>query len=93
MEQIIPSSLLMLLFWASVGVVALVIVVWILRWLLGVNEILNRLKDIRDELEAIREQQVTARSSFADKPEVSEPELSHLDLPIPADWHLGRHGE
>jgi hypothetical protein len=90
MEQI---SLLMLLFWTSVGAVALVIVVWILRWLLGVNEIVKRLKEIHDELEAIREQQVTARSSFAAKPELSEPELSHLDMPIPADWHLGRHDE
>ena len=94
MEQIIPSSLsslLILLFWASAGVIALVIVVWILRWLLGVNEILNRLKDIRDELQNIREQQVTGRSSSAAKPDVSEPELSHLDIPIPKDWHLGRH--
>ena len=96
MGQIIPSSissLLMLLFWASVGVIALVIVVWILRWLLGVKEILNKLKDIRDELEAIREQHVTARSSFAVKPDVSEPELSRLDMPIPDDWRLGRPGD
>lgn len=96
MGQIIPSSLsslLMLLFWASVGAVALVIVVWILRWLLGVNEILNRLKDIRDELQNIREQQVTARSSSVARSDVSEPELSHLDMPIPDDWHLGRRDE
>jgi len=91
MGQMIPSSLLFLLFWASAGVIALVIVVWILRWLLGVNEILNRLQAIRDELQAIREQQGTARSSFAAKPDVPETELSHLDIPIPADWHLGRH--
>jgi len=94
MEQIIPSSLsslLILLFWASAGVIALVIVVWILRWLLGVNEILNRLKAIRDELQVIREQQVSARPSSVARSDVSEPELSHLDIPIPADWHLGRH--
>ena len=94
MGQIIPSSLsslLMLLFWASVGVIALVIVVWILRWLLGVNEILNRLQAIRDELQVIREQQGTARPFSAARSDVSEPELSHLDIPIPEDWHLGRH--
>jgi hypothetical protein len=90
MEQ---TSLLMLLFWASVGAVALVIVVWILRWLLGVNEIVNRLKEIHDELEAIREQQVTARSSVTAKRDVSETELSHLDMPIPEDWRLGRNDE
>jgi len=98
MEQIIPSSLLILLFWASAGVIALVIVVWILRWLLGVNEILNRLQAIRDELRIIRQQQVTARPSSAAKPDaarsdVPQTELSHLDTPIPDDWRLGRHGE
>jgi len=93
MEQISSSSLLILLFWTGAGAVALLIVVWILRWLLGVKEILNKLKDIRDELEAIREQQVTARSSFAAKPDVSEPELSHLDIAIPEDWRLGRADE
>ncbi len=91
MGQISSSSLLMLLFWASVGVIALVIVVWILRWLLGVNEILNRLQAIRDELQVIREQQGTARPFSAARSDVSEPELSHLDIPIPEDWHLGRH--
>lgn len=91
MEQISSSSLLMLLFWASVGVIALVMVVWILRWLLGVNEILKRLQDIRDELEVIRAQQVPASPSFSAKPDVPQPELSHLDIPIPDDWHLGRH--
>ena len=94
MGQIIPSSLsslLILLFWASAGVIALVLGVWILRWLLGVNEILSRLQAIRDELQVIREQQVPARSSFAAKPDVPETELSHLDIPIPDDWHLGRH--
>jgi hypothetical protein len=90
MEQ---TSLLMLLFWTGVGAVALVIGVWILRWLLGVNEILNRLKEIHDGLEAIREQQVTARSSFTAKPDVSESELSRLDIPIPDDWRLGRSGD
>jgi len=91
MEQISSSSLLMLLFWASVGVIALVMVVWILRWLLGVNEILNRLQAIRDELQIIREQQVPARPFSAARPDLSETELSHLDIPIPEDWHLGRH--
>jgi hypothetical protein len=93
MGQMIPSSLLLLLFWASAGVIALVIVVWILRWLLGVNEILNRLQAIRDELQAIREQQVPARPFSATRSDVPEPELSHLDMPIPADWHLGRRDE
>jgi hypothetical protein len=96
MGQIIPSSLsslLMLLFWASVGAVALVIVVWILRWLLGVNEILNRLQAIRDELQVIREQQSTARPSSAGRPDLPQTELSHVDIQIPEDWHLGRRGE
>ena len=96
MGQIIPSSissLLMLLFWASAGVIALVLGVWILRWLLGVNEILNRLQAIRDELQIIREQQVPARPSSAARSDVSEPELSHLDIPIPDDWRLGRPGD
>jgi len=91
MEQISSSSLLMLLFWASVGVIALVMVVWILRWLLGVNEILNRLQAIRDELQIIREQQVPARPFSAARPDLPETELSHLDIPIPEDWHLGRY--
>ncbi len=93
MEQISSSNLLILLFWVGAGVIALVLGVWILRWLLGVKEILNKLKDIRDELEAIREQQVTARSSFAAKPDVPEAELSHLDIAIPEDWRLGRADE
>lgn len=93
MEQISSSNLLILLFWAGAGALALVIVVWILRWLLGVKEILNGLKDIRDELEAIREQQVATRSSFAPKPDLPEAELSHLDIAIPEDWHLGRADE
>jgi|GEM_PF-2226619 len=96
MGQIIPSSLsslLMLLLWTSVGAVALVIVVWILRWLLGVNEILNRLQAIRDELQIIREQQGTARPFSVAKPDVPEPELSHVDIPIPDDWRLGRPGD
>ena len=93
MEQISSSSLLILLFWASAGVMALVIVAWILRWLLGVNEILNRLQAIRDELQIIREQQGTARPFSVAKPDVPEPELSHVDIPIPDDWRLGRHGE
>ncbi len=93
MEQISSSSLLIPLFWAGVGAVAFVIGVWILRWLLGVKEILTRLKDIRDELDAIREQQVTARSSFAAKPDEPEAELSHLDISIPEDWRLGRADE
>jgi hypothetical protein len=80
----------MLIFWAIAGAVGLFIVVWILRWLLGISEILNKLREIHDELEAIREQQVTARSSFAAKPEAPETELSHLDMPIPDDWRLGR---
>lgn len=91
MEQISSSSLLMLLFWASVGVIALVMVVWVLRWLLGVNEILKKLQDIRDELEVIRAQQVPARPFSAARPDLPETELSHLDIPIPEDWHLGRH--
>lgn len=93
MEQISSSSLLGLLFWTGVGAVALVIAVWILRWLLGVNEILNRLKDIRDELQIIREQQVPASHSFAAKPDLPEPEPSRLDMPIPDDWRLGRNDE
>ncbi|MGH7380945.1 MAG: hypothetical protein ACREKR_01765 [Candidatus Methylomirabilales bacterium] len=91
MGQIIPSSLLLLLFWASAGVIALVIVVLILRWLLGVNEILNRLQAIRDEVHVIRAQQVPARPFSATRSDVPEPELSHLDMPIPDDWQLGRH--
>ena len=96
MGQIIPSSLssfLMLLLWTSVGAVALVIVVWILRWLLGVNEILNRLQAIRDELQVIREQQSTARPFSVAKPDVPEPELSHVDITIPDDWRLGQPGD
>ena len=96
MGQIIPSSLsslLILLFWASAGVIALVIVVWILRWLLGVNEILNRLQAIRDELQIIREQQGTARPFSVAKPDVPEPELSHVDITIPDDWRLGQPGD
>lgn len=90
MEQMSSSSLLMLLLWTGAGAVAFVIGVWILRWLLGVKEILNRLKDIRDELDAIREHRVTARSSFAAKPDMPETELSHLDMSVPEDWRLGR---
>ena len=93
MEQISSSSLLMLLFWASVGVIALVMVVWILRWLLGVNEILIRLQAIRDELQIIREQQGTARPFSVAKPDVPEPELSHVDITIPDDWRLGQPGD
>ena len=88
MEQISSSNLLILLFWAGAGAVALLIVVWILRWLLGVKEILNKLKDIRDELEAIREQQVTARSSFAAKPDV--PEADDADVHFGASQSLPR---
>jgi hypothetical protein len=90
MEQ---TSLLMLVFWASVGAVGLVMGVWVLRWLLGVNEILNRIKELHDELEALREQQVAARSSFAARSDVSEPEVARLDMPIPDDWRLGRNDE
>jgi hypothetical protein len=83
----------MLLLWIGAGATAFVIGVWILRWMLGIKEILNRLKDIREELDAIREQKVTARSSFAAKPDVPEAELSHLDMSIPEDWRLGRADE
>lgn len=93
MEQISSSSLLMLLLWTSVGVIALVMVVWILRWLLGVNEILHGLQAIRDELQIIREQQAPAKPLSPARPDLPETELSHLDIPIPEDWHLGRHEE
>jgi hypothetical protein len=95
MEQIMSSPILTVVLWAGVGVLALVLVVWILRWVLGVNEILNALQAIRDELQILRDQQVTARPSSAPKPDaarsdVPQTEPSPLDIPIPEDWRLGR---
>lgn len=95
MEQMIPSDLLTLLFWSGAGLIVLVIVMWVLRWVLGVNEILNMLRTIQDELQIIRDQQVTGKSSPAARPGAakagaSETEPSPLDIPIPEDWRLGR---
>lgn len=96
MEQMISSNFLGLLFWAGVGVIALVVGVWMLRWVLGVNEILKELQAIRDELQILRERQVGARPASAAKPDaarsdVPQTEPSPLDIPIPDDWRLGRH--
>jgi len=95
MEQIMSSPILTGILWGGIGVLALVMVVWILRWVLGVNEILNALHAIRDELQILRDQQVGARPSPAPKPDaarsdVPQTESSPLDIPIPEDWHLGR---
>ncbi len=93
MEQIMSSSLVVLLFWAAVGVIALVAVVWLLRWVFGVDEILKALQAIRDELQIIRRQQITARPSSATKPDATKADAPHTEpshLDIPEDWHLGR---
>ena len=95
MEQIMSSPILTGILWGGIGVLVLVILVWILRWVLGVNEILNALQAIRDELQILREQQVGARPSSAPRPDaaqsdVPQTESSPLDIPIPEDWHLGR---
>jgi hypothetical protein len=95
MEQIMSSPILTVVLWAGVGVLALVLVVWILRWVLGVNEILNALHAIRDELQVLRDQQVGARPSSAPKPDAARSDVpptepSPLDIPIPEDWRLGR---
>ncbi len=88
------SSIVTVLLWVGVGVLALVMAVWILRWVLGVNEILNALHAIRDELQILRDQQVGARPSSTPKPDaarsdVPRTEPSPLDMPIPDDWRLG----
>lgn len=93
MEQITSSSLVVLLFWAAVGVIALVAVVWILRWVFGVDEILKALQAIRDELQIIRNQQITTRPSSAASPDAAKADAPHTEpshLDIPDDWHLGR---
>ena len=95
MEQIMSSPILSGLLLVGVGVLALVIVVWILRWVFGVNEILNALQAIRDDLQILRDQQVGARPSSAPRPDaaradVPQTEPSPLDMPIPDDWRLGR---
>lgn len=95
MEQIMSSTILTVVLWAGIGVLALVMAVWILRWVLGVNEILNALHAIRDELRVLRDQQVSARPSSTSKPDVARSDVprtepSPLDMPIPEDWRLGR---
>lgn len=95
MEQIMSSPILTGILWGGIGVLVLVILVWILRWVLGVNEILNALQAIRDELQILRDQQVGARPSSTPKPDAAkadapQTESSPLDMPIPEDWRLGR---
>lgn len=96
MEHIISPDLLILLFLAGAGVIALVVVVLFLRWVLGVKEIFNTLHAIQDELQIIREQQVTGKPSSAARPDAAradarQTEPSPLDIPIPEDWRLGQH--
>lgn len=95
MEQMMSSPIISGLLLVGIGVLALVMVVWILRWVFGVNEILDTLHAIRDELQILRDQQVGARPSSAPKPDAARPDVpqtepSPLDMPIPDDWRLGR---
>lgn len=96
MERIVSPDLLILLFLAGAGVIALVVVMLVLRWVLGVKEIFDTLHAIQDELKIIREQQVAASRSATGKPDAVKSDVPHaepspLDMPIPEDWRLGRH--
>lgn len=95
MEQIMSSPIVTGLLLAGVGVLALVMIVWFLRWVFGVSEVLNALHAIRDELQILRDQQVGARPPSAPKPDAARSDVPRtepvpLDMPIPDDWRLGQ---